>query len=311
MLKRFPDKIYIFYDSDRAGIAAALRGIEKMFEQNINPGIITLAGTGIKDPDDFIREHGIQGFKDLIEQAGDGFRFLIGTIAGQQDLKIPEQKNHAIRTVLNYIEKIGEPIIRDEYIRMVADYFKVDEAALKARNRGTRAKKEQPGPGKPLAITPAERIFLESLLTMPRLIGEIKELINSDILSVLASHNIIALSVRSFNPETGDIDDYRSISDHLSDAERMVFREVYERAQARLGDADIDQGLLEERIMSSFLQFQEMLNKQRTRKLDQEIKMAERQDNFEMVQRLVKEKARYIKSKYEKKQSFSIGGTVD
>ncbi len=90
LLKRFSSTIYVYYDSDKAGIAAAIRAIEKMFEQNINPNIITDADA--KDPDDFIRKKGLKAFNQLVDHSTDGFRFLIDQIAQEYDLKIPEKK---------------------------------------------------------------------------------------------------------------------------------------------------------------------------------------------------------------------------
>ncbi|MEN8223545.1 MAG: DNA primase, partial [Acidobacteriota bacterium] len=56
LLRRASDEIFIGYDSDNAGVEATVRGIERMFEQNLNPRIISFRGE--KDPDDFIRKHG-------------------------------------------------------------------------------------------------------------------------------------------------------------------------------------------------------------------------------------------------------------
>ncbi|MCP4216855.1 MAG: DNA primase [bacterium] len=75
LLKRFADDIYIYYDSDKAGINAAVRAMEKMFAQNINPRVIT--SDAAKDPDDFIKENGLQAFYTLLGNSLDGFRFLL------------------------------------------------------------------------------------------------------------------------------------------------------------------------------------------------------------------------------------------
>jgi len=298
LLKRFSDKIYIFYDSDKAGVAAAIRGIEKMFEQNVNPSIITFSHThaDVKDPDDFIRKKGVNAFNQLLETSIDGFKFLIGKIAQKYDLKIPERKNDAIQSIMNFVEKFSEPIIRDEYIRMVADFFKVDEKRLelKERNRPSTADR---GPGKDLVVTPAERIFLESIFAMPELIGEVKGLLSDKMLSVLVSGNIIRLLVKNYNETTKEIDDYSKISKELSDAERGLFRNIFESKK----NAETDRGHLEEQVESSLLEFQAMSNKRDARRIDQEIKIAEQQDNYELIQRLIKEKTRYITSKYKTK----------
>lgn len=47
LLRRASDEIFIGYDSDEAGIEATVRGIERMFEQNLNPRIIGFRGKKI------------------------------------------------------------------------------------------------------------------------------------------------------------------------------------------------------------------------------------------------------------------------
>ncbi|NIM15285.1 MAG: DNA primase [Candidatus Aminicenantes bacterium] len=306
LLKRFSDSIYIFYDSDKAGIDAAIRGIEKMFEQNINPQIIMLRED--KDPDDFIQEQGLKAFQQLLDQSTDGFKFLIRHISRQYDLTIPERKNHAIRTIMNFVDKISEPIIRNEYVRMVADFFKVDESLLKLKRWSNDSKFSiDPGIGKRLDITPAERIFLESILAMPELIGKVKELFDRELVSVLKSGNIIRLLLRHYNEETKTIDDFRKISEQLSDAERGEFRDIFERAKSIPRDRDH----LKKQVESSYFKFRDMSVKRVSHRIDQEIKMAEQANDIERVQQLIKEKTKFIKSKYEYKYNQAIGGAVE
>jgi DNA primase len=308
LLKRFSDKIYIFYDNDNAGVNAAARGIEMMFQQNINPGVITVGGDGVKDPDDFIKQHGIKGFNQAREKATDGFQFLIDNISKKYDLNIPEQKNDAIISIMNFVEKISEPIVRNGYLRMVADYFKVDESNLKI-NRLTRRdnSSDTTGPAKPLVITPAERIFLDSLLAMPALIGEIKELITDEVLSVLITRNIINLMVQNYNEKSGDIDDYKAIAAQLSAPERALFREIYVHAHT----IEASKEEFEEKVESAYLHFLELVNKVRIKRIDQEIKIAGQQNDVPLINRLYTEKTKYITRKYEQNPSINIGGAVD
>lgn len=294
LLKRFSEKVYIFYDSDKAGVDATLRGIEKMFEQNMNPGIIVLTDTGAKDPDDFIKQQGVKAFHQLIENATDGFKFLIRYMTRMYDMRIPERKNEAIRGIMNVLEKISEPIIKNEYIRMVADFFNVDESLLKSRNKTSAAGNRLRESRKRLGITLAERVFLENILASPELIGEIRELLTNELLSVLVSKNIIRLLLEHYDEEKKEIRDFNKISGELSDAEREEFRDVFERAAALKKDRD----QVEEEIESCILEFQDISNKREVRRIDQEIKIAARENNIEKLQQLIQKKTKYIKSKY-------------
>ncbi|MGE5341018.1 MAG: DNA primase [Candidatus Omnitrophota bacterium] len=291
LLKRFSERIYIFYDSDKAGIEAAVRGIEKMFEQNINPGIISLKDA--KDPDDFIREKGPDAFQQLIDHALDGFKFLLHHMSKKYDCRIPERKNDAISEIVHFIEKISEPIIRNEYLQMTADFFKVDEITLKLKSK----KKASPTPAithKRLDITLAERVFLESILAAPMFIGELKSAFNRELLSVLSSGNIIRLLLDHYAGEALVQDDFRKVTETLSDAERGEFLVIFEKAKSIPKELET----LEKQIESCYLEFQNMLNKQDIRHLNQQIKIAEKNNNIELIEKLIKDKYDFIQSQY-------------
>jgi DNA primase len=309
LLKRFSDQVYIFYDSDKAGIDAALRGIEKMFEQTMNPRIIVIPNKDAKDPDDFIKQHGVKAFYQLVEHATNGFKFLIRHMTRLYDMKIPERKNDAIQGIMNVVKKIGEPIVRDEYIRMVADYFSIDENLLKARKKTSAAGNDLQTPHKKLPITLAERIFLENILAVPGLISEVRELLTPELLSGLFSKNLIRLLLAHYDEEKKEIRDFDKISGELNDAERIEFRDVFECAASIKKDRD----QVEEEIESCILKFQDIYNDRENKRINQEIKIAIRSNNFEMAKKLALKKTKYKKLLYNKtdKNRNLIEGAVD
>lgn len=303
LLKRFSDTIYIYYDGDKAGITATVRAIEKMFEQNINPRVIA-PPPGAKDPDDFIRENGLKGLNQLLEDAKDGFRFLLGYLARFYDLSVPEQKNKAVEKMMEVTTKFGEPIIRDEYIRMTADFFQVDEARLKIKSREPRRVRDNDAgaPAKPLVITPAEHLFLRAVLALPVLIEKYKDVFNERLSAVLASQNIVRLLLRYYNPHTRSIDDYGTLVRQLNAPEQAVFRETFRAAEAVEKDADA----LDRDAEASVMKFIDIFNKQEFRRIDQRIKIAERENNTQEALRLTREKYKYIKMKHNKQTGGSV-----
>jgi DNA primase len=300
LLKRFADTIYIYYDTDKAGIAAAMRAIEKMFEQNINPRVI--ASDAAKDPDDFIRQNGLKAFKQLLNQSSDGFRFLINQTVQAYDLKIPERKNQAVAKVMYFVEKFAEPIIRDEYIRMTADFFKVDEKLLKTKSRSS-APASVGASAKGLTITPAERIFLRSTLAMPELVDSVKDIFNDKLLSPLVSKNIIRFLFQNYNPHTKTFDDYGRKLKQLSEAEQAEFLNIFKDSEA----VEKDEIALKDAVKSSVEKFIDIFNKEEFKRIDRQIKIAERENNSREALRLTQEKFNFIKSKYSKNR----GGAVE
>lgn len=315
LLKRFCDTIYIYYDSDTAGIAAAVRAIEKMFEQNINPYIIS--STDAKDPDDFIRQKGLKAFLQILENANDGFKFLIVNITRKYDLKIPERKSQAVESLMGFIDKFNDPIIKDEYTRMAADFFQVDEKNLKLKLKlkeksiSTTLASENDAAARGLDITPAERIFLESIVAMPELIEHLGEGLGSELLSLLAGRNIIRLLLSHYNPRAKQIEDYGKISMELNAPERVELRNIFNSSE----HIEKDKKHLEKNMEASVSTFIEMLNMQKFKQINQRIKIAERENNMPEVLRLMAEKSKHIKNKFnfniDMNENKYTGGAVE
>ncbi|MCU0284879.1 MAG: DNA primase [Acidobacteria bacterium] len=311
LLKRFSESIFIYYDSDKAGIEATMRAIEKMFEQNINPRIIAVSDA--KDPDELIRQKGLKAFVQFQAQANDGFKFLLAKFAQDYDLKIPERKNQAIERLMTFIEKFNEPIIQDEYIRAAADFFQVDEKNLKLKFKVKPTNAEFTSTNEHsvqrLNITPAERIFLETIVAVPELIDQLNGVLESEFLSLLSGRNIIRLLLSHYNPRLKQIEDYGKISANLNAPERVELRNVF-IASERI---DKNKKVLEKKLEASLTTFADMLNMQKFKQINQRIKIAERENNIQEALRLMKEKNKYIKSKYELNMSVNnnTGGAFE
>ena len=88
LLRKYAEEVIISYDSDSAGQAATLRGLEIL--NNLGCDIRILQMEGAKDPDEYILKNGING-EDL--------NLLIGSIP-YDDKKVTE-KGKRIRRKLN------------------------------------------------------------------------------------------------------------------------------------------------------------------------------------------------------------------
>ena len=297
LIKRFADKIFMFYDTDTAGVEATVRGIEKMFQQNVNPLII---GTGnAKDPDDFIRENGHDAFKELMGRSISGFKFVLNKISNDYPLEIPERKRDALEEAKIFLSKLEDPMIRDEYRTMTADFFKVDPSVLILEKVGKRSSKQS---SLPLMIRIDEKEFIECILTAPTFIQEIKELFTDEIMSVLSSKNIIRSVFNNYNTETHEFN-FQKISQEINDSERARFNHIFVSKE----DLNLDRDQLAEKIETSFLSFQNTLNEKKINQLNQEIRIAERADNIDRVTQLMMLKNQFVR----KKRKYNGGNTVE
>ena len=127
LLCRYSKNIVLSYDSDQAGINAALRGIDVISAAGGKPRVMHV--TDGKDPDDFIRKHGKDAFLKLVDNAMPATDYKLMLAKRGFDLRND-------RDILDYIEK-AVPILRelgpvelDIYARKLSEEFGISESAI-------------------------------------------------------------------------------------------------------------------------------------------------------------------------------------
>ncbi len=128
LIHRFTQNITILYDGDKAGIKAALRGIDMLLSHKMKVNVLLLPDG--KDPDEFAREHTPEEFRKYVEDhETDIIRFKIDVLL-KDAADDPRKKSEAILSVVESISNIPEDVERNLYIQQCAIIFKVDENLL-------------------------------------------------------------------------------------------------------------------------------------------------------------------------------------
>ena len=88
LLERYCEEVILFYDSDRAGQNAAVRGLKMLMERKKkHTGMTTQVRVAKvpngKDPDEFIREYGKDEFAKVVEQAVPVLDYLVDSAYNQ------------------------------------------------------------------------------------------------------------------------------------------------------------------------------------------------------------------------------------
>lgn len=123
LLKRYADEVYLTYDSDPAGIKAALRAIPILREAGVVAKVINMEP--YKDPDEFIKAKGAEEFKKRIESAAGSFYFEISILEKNYDLKDPEQKTKFYHEIAKKLLMFTEELERNNYIEAIARKYAV------------------------------------------------------------------------------------------------------------------------------------------------------------------------------------------
>lgn len=130
LIRRMTPNVLMLLDGDRAGIQGAERSLPSLLAADIRPrGLILPDG---KDPDDFIRENGVDALKEQMEKAGDLFTLLLtrhwmsGYRATSADrLMVVEQAATALAPA--GIAVLNSPMA-DLFIEEMAKFLDVDSA---------------------------------------------------------------------------------------------------------------------------------------------------------------------------------------
>lgn len=139
LLKRYAKEVYCTFDSDGAGIKAALRAIPILKDAGITTRIIDMKP--YKDPDDFMKALGTEEYQKRIEQAQNSFMFQIEVMEQDYNLKDPESKTAFYSAVAGKILEFEEELERENYIQAVAEKYHVGFENFRklVTNLGTRA----------------------------------------------------------------------------------------------------------------------------------------------------------------------------
>lgn len=129
LLKRYTDQVILTYDSDGAGVRAALRAIPILKEVGMSVKVLNMKP--YKDPDEFMKNLGKEEFQKRIDNAVNSFMFEISVIRSEYNMQDPESKtgfyNAAARKLLEFPEKLE----RDNYTEAVAREYMIPLEDLK------------------------------------------------------------------------------------------------------------------------------------------------------------------------------------
>lgn len=130
LLGRYAREVVLAFDADAAGEQATVRGMDVLIEQGLSVRVAQLP-PGV-DPDEVVLASGPEAFRQLLEGAVNVIEFLMALAAKRFTLRHPEGKAQAAHLVLSTVAKIPDPIVRGEYMRLLAQRWQVDEAAVAA-----------------------------------------------------------------------------------------------------------------------------------------------------------------------------------
>ena len=106
LIHRFTDNLVIIYDGDKAGIHAALRGIDMVLAEGMNVKIVLLPEG--QDPDEFARSHNADELLAYIERNQVDFIRFKAQLLSEDAGSDPQKRANLINDIVNSIAQMPE-----------------------------------------------------------------------------------------------------------------------------------------------------------------------------------------------------------
>lgn len=188
LLKRYHKDVILAYDSDEAGTKAALRAIEILKDVDLTGRVLSLEP--YKDPDEFIKNLGVEAFEERIKNAENSFFFELRILSRDFNLSDPEAKTKFHKEIAKKICAFPEDLARDNYIQAVSEKYSIDKDSLKRMVLSYAAKtgNVEPAYRPKSGISPKnnpddnrkkpQRLFLTWLVDDPRIYPKVKKYVS-------------------------------------------------------------------------------------------------------------------------------------
>lgn len=129
LISRYTKNAVLSYDSDNAGVAAAIRGISIMKGAGLNVKVLRIEDG--KDPDEYIKKHGKEAFERLVKKAVSGTEFRLTALESGFDFSNVDDILEYINRAVPILKELN-PVEQNIYIKKLASRFGLSEQSIAA-----------------------------------------------------------------------------------------------------------------------------------------------------------------------------------
>lgn len=190
LIKRYVKEVVLTFDSDGAGVKAALRAIPYLKDAGLSIKVLNMKP--YKDPDEFIKALGKEEYENRIKNATNYFIFQVQVEQQNYNLEDPQEKTAFHKKVAEMLLDFKDEIERDNYLESVCKIFNIpreglsklvkktgltyvgkEDKTVDAPKVSTKVKKEE-------ASVSAQRILLAYLLDKTKWFMKVAQVISPE-----------------------------------------------------------------------------------------------------------------------------------
>jgi DNA primase len=123
-IAKLADKVFVAYDGDAAGTAAAVKAAELLVALGLKVRLLRLPDGA--DPDSFVRTSGPAAFREALAGALDFIDFVVAL----HPPRTPEAREAAARSLLETVVRIEDPLKADLMLEKIASVLAIGRSAL-------------------------------------------------------------------------------------------------------------------------------------------------------------------------------------
>lgn len=212
LLRKYAEKVIISYDSDSAGQAATLRGLEIL--NNLGCDIRILQMEGAKDPDEYVIKYGNGRFNDLVENAISLVEFKIKVLKKGLNIENTNDKIKFMNEIAKILGGVDNKIEQEIYIDKISSDYNISKEAIYAQiNKNEYSNNKGPK-------------ILESSNIRKPIIKKQETKVNSELEK--RENIIISLLIDGGEEVYNKIKDIINPNDFKSEANQKIMRRLYE-----------------------------------------------------------------------------------
>jgi len=162
LLSRYTSRLYLLYDSDRAGLRATFRAADVLLAAGIHPMVVTLPEG--EDPDSLVRSKGGEALETYLADAVDVLERKLQILQRHGYLETIDGRRRAIDGLLSTLRSVRDPALLDLYLGRAAEGTGVRRETLvteisRVRQTGRRISHSQSDDSPPPARADADPVL--------------------------------------------------------------------------------------------------------------------------------------------------------
>lgn len=128
LLRRYTHQVVMLFDTDPAGESAIMRSLDTLIDEGMEVTVVTLASG--QDPDSYIRQYGVQAFRDRVVKRKGLFEYKLDILTGRFDKNTADGKGKIAAEMLPTVYRFKNMAVKAEYLKRLSGTIGISEEVL-------------------------------------------------------------------------------------------------------------------------------------------------------------------------------------